>query len=308
MTAIRIGLLCSRIRVEEKLLVTELSARRGVQVERLDEDALVLGTEGLSEGGNPPWRQRSSAGLRRVDAVLQRSLHHARGLAAARMLEARGMRVVNSAATAGCCGDKVATTAALSAAGIPLPRTRVALSPEAALQAAEELGWPVVLKPAVGSWGRLLARLNDRDAAEALFEHKSVLGSYQHSVLYLQEYVDKPARDIRSFVVGGEVICAIYRSSSHWITNTARGGVAANCPVDSDLEHWSRAAARAVGGEVVAVDLLEHPERGLLVNEINHTMEFRNSIDTTGVDIPARVVDHLVRIGAELVPPLAAPA
>jgi [lysine-biosynthesis-protein LysW]--L-2-aminoadipate ligase len=109
--------------------------------------------------------------------------------------------------------------------------------------------------------------------------------------------VDKPSRDIRSFVVGDQTICAIYRESSHWITNTARGGQARNCPVTPEIDRLSRAAARAVGGGVLAIDLLEHPD-GLLVSEVNYTMEFRNSIDTTGVDIPGRIVDYVLRVGA----------
>jgi len=159
------------------------------------------------------------------------------------------------------------------------------------------MGYPVVLKPAVGSWGRLLSRINDRDAAEAILEHKVTLGSFHHGAFYIQEYVRKPGRDIRSFVVGDETICAIYRDSPHWITNTARGGAASNCPVTPEIDALSRAAAKAVGGGVVAVDLLES-ERGMLVNEVNYTMEFRNSIDTTGVDIPARIVDYVLATGA----------
>jgi [lysine-biosynthesis-protein LysW]--L-2-aminoadipate ligase len=158
------------------------------------------------------------------------------------------------------------------------------------------MGYPVVLKPGVGSWGRLLAKVNDREAAEALLEHKQVLGSYHHSIYYIQEYVDKPGRDIRAFVVGDETICAIYRRSSHWITNTARGGEASNCPVTPELDELCQKAAAAVGGGVVALDLFEDEQRGLLVNEINYTMEFRNSIDTTGINIPGRVVDYVLQV------------
>jgi [lysine-biosynthesis-protein LysW]--L-2-aminoadipate ligase len=174
----------------------------------------------------------------------------------------------------------------------------IAFTPESALEAIEEMGYPVVLKPAVGSWGRLLARANDRDAAEALLEHKVTLGSFHHGAFYIQEYVEKGGRDVRAFVVDGETICAIYRDSPHWITNTARGGKASNSPVTPDLDRISAAAAAAVGGGVVAVDLFETID-GLLVNEVNYTMEFRNSIDTTGVDIPARVVDYVVKVGSK---------
>jgi [lysine-biosynthesis-protein LysW]--L-2-aminoadipate ligase len=163
----------------------------------------------------------------------------------------------------------------------------------------EEIGYPAVLKPAVGSWGRLLAKVNDREAAEAILEHKATLGSYHHSIFYVQEYVEKPDRDLRTFVVGNETICGITRTSQHWITNTARGGSAENLPITAKLHDISLAAAEAVGGGVVAVDLLETPQGDLLVNEVNYTMEFRNSIAPSGVDIPARIIDYVLQIGEE---------
>jgi [lysine-biosynthesis-protein LysW]--L-2-aminoadipate ligase len=219
-----------------------------------------------------------------------------RALYTLRVLNDWGVPTVNSYDVANICGDKLLTSAALERDGVAAPRTIIAFTPESALEACEELGYPVVMKPAIGSWGRLLARVNDRDAAEALLEHKVTLGSFHHGAFYIQEFVNKPGRDIRSFVVGDETICAIYRTSPHWITNTARGGVATNCPVTEELDRLSRAAARAVGGGVVAIDLFE-TDRGLLVNEVNYTMEFRNSIDTTGVDIPGKIVDYAISLG-----------
>jgi [lysine-biosynthesis-protein LysW]--L-2-aminoadipate ligase len=156
------------------------------------------------------------------------------------------------------------------------------------------LGYPVVLKPITGSWGRLLARINDRDAAEAVIEHQETLGSYQHHVHYMQEHIAKPQRDIRAFVVGDRTICAIYRTSEHWVTNTARGAVASNCPVTPDLDSLCVRAAQAVGGGILAIDVLEDPQCGLLINEINATMEFRNSIAPTGVDIPNVMLDYIL--------------
>jgi [lysine-biosynthesis-protein LysW]--L-2-aminoadipate ligase len=233
------------------------------------------------------------------DAVIVRCLSHTRAYYVTRWLETVGVPAISPHATVHVCGDKLLTTAALQEAGVPNPHTRLAFSTEAALEAIEEMGYPVVLKPLFGSWGRLLARVNDRDAAEALLEHKKTLGGYQHSVVYIQEYVDKPQRDIRSFVVGDETICAIYRTSPHWITNTARGGAASDCPITPEIDELSRAAASCVGGGFVAIDLLEAPGGRLLVNEVNHTPEFRNSIDTTGVDIPARVVEYVLQVAEE---------
>lgn len=279
----RVGMLMSRVRVEEKLLLDAFSARQ-VEVELIDDREVVF------DIGN-------AGAFKQYDVVIERCINHSRAVSALELLNAWGIPTVNTYEVANICGSKFSTTRALFAHGVPSPRTMLAFTPESALQAIETLGYPVVLKPAVGSWGRLLARVNDRDAAEALLEHKSVLGTYQHSIFYIQEYIRKPQRDIRSFVVGGETICAIYRTSEHWITNTARGGKASNCPVTPEIDRLSRAAAEAVGGGVVAIDLLEKPDGELVVNEVNYTMEFRNSIDTTGVDIPARVVDYVLRVG-----------
>jgi len=268
------------VRVEEKLLLEELE-RRGVPTKLIDDRELVLAVEKRPELG--------------VDVVLERCIQHSRALYALSVLETWGVPTVNTFEVADVCGNKLLTTMRLIRDSIPTPRTRLAFTPESALAAIEELGYPAVLKPLVGSWGRLISKVNDRDAAETILEHKDVLGTYMHSVYYVQEYVPKPGRDIRAFVVGDETIAAIYRASEHWITNTARGGKATKCPVTPQLNELCVRAARAVGGGVVAVDVLEAPE-GLLVNEVNYTMEFRNSIDTTGVDIPARVIDHVLGV------------
>lgn len=280
----KIGVLCSRIRVEEKLLFERLEAR-GIPFDQIDDREIVLD---FTRDG---WTQ--------YDVILERCINHSRALYSLRILGDLGIPTVNTFEVINTCGDKLLTNSALTRAGIPTPRTLIAFTPEAALQAIERLGYPVVLKPVVGSWGRLLSKINDRDAAEAVLEHKETLGSYQHSIFYVQEYIAKPSRDIRAFVVGNETIAAIYRTSPHWITNTARGGVASNCPVTPELNDLCVRAARAVGGGVVAVDVLEDPARGLLVNEVNHTTEFRNSIAPTGVDIPGRLIDFALRVGRE---------
>ena len=272
----RIGLLHSLIRKEEKLLIEAFNAA-GVEPIMIDDRKLILDFHHVPD----------------VDLLVERSINHSRALHALRLFESAGVRCVNSYRVAQICGDKLLTTAALRDHGVAQPECRVAFTEESALEAIEELGYPVVLKPAVGSWGRLLSKINDRDAAETVLEHKTVLGSYHHSIFYIQQYVEKRGRDIRSFVVGDDCIAAIYRSSEHWITNTARGGRASNCEVTPDVAEVSLAAARAVGGGIVAVDLFES-DHGLLVNEVNYTMEFRNSIDTTGVDIPRVVADYAI--------------
>ena len=281
----RLAMLVSRVRVEEKLLLAAFD-RRGVAVELVDVRQLVVDTD---------------SNVSRWDAVLERCVQQSHALAALRLLEDRGVVTINPHRVVSNCADKVVTTSLLAAAGVPVPRTLVAFSVEGALEAIEAVGYPAVLKPPVGSWGRLLARVNDRDAAEALLEHKATLGSVAHQVFYVQEHVAKPGRDIRVFVARDEVICAIERLSDHWVTNTARGAVTTNRPVTAAIADVSLRAAAAVGGGLLAVDLLEDGER-LLVSEVNHTMEFRNSEDVTGVDIAARIVDHTLATARSAVP------
>jgi [lysine-biosynthesis-protein LysW]--L-2-aminoadipate ligase len=227
-----------------------------------------------------------------VDVVFERSISYSRGLYVSRIFEAHGVPAVNSSAVAERCGDKYVTSQIFVRIGIPTPRVLMAFKAEAALEAIESLGYPCVLKPVVGSWGRLLARIDNREMAEAIIEHKASLGVH-HQVFYIQEYVDKPGRDIRAFVIGDEPIAAIYRASDNWITNTARGGQASNCSLTPELRDICQRTAQAMGGGLLAIDLFETDD-GFSVNEVNHTMEFRNSIETTGVNIPARMVDYLI--------------
>jgi [lysine-biosynthesis-protein LysW]--L-2-aminoadipate ligase len=276
----KIGFLHSLIRKDEKLLLDEFRLRKNIELAMIDDRLLTFNL------GNDKFD---------YDAVLERCINHSRALHAIVLFENCGVRCINSSLVAFTCGDKLLTSKALQAHKVPQPEVRIAFTEESALQAIEEIGYPVVIKPAVGSWGRLLAKVNDRNAAEALLEHKTILGTYHHSIFYLQKYIEKNGRDIRSFVVGDQCIAAIYRTSDHWITNTARGGVATNCIVTDEIKDISLQAARAVGGGIVAIDIFE-TTNGLLVNEVNYTMEFKNSIHTTGVDIPKHIVDYVVGV------------
>lgn len=274
----KVGFLYTRIRIEEKLLLEELQSRPDVEVVLVNDDETYFDIE------KKPVE---------VDVLFERSISYYRGLYISRIFEAQGVPVVNTSEVAARCGDKYVTSQLLVSCKVPSPRVLMAFSEESALKATEEMGYPCVLKPVVGSWGRLLAKADNRAAAEAFIEHKAILGGVGHQIFYIQKYVDKPGRDIRAFCIGEEPICAIYRSSENWITNTARGGVATNCPVTPELGDLIRRTAVAVGGGLLAIDVFESPE-GLQVNEVNHTMEFRNSIKTTGVNIPQKMVDYVL--------------
>ncbi len=279
----RIAIVYGRLRVEERLLAAAFE-RRGIPCDLIDERRIIL---------------RADDRWERYDAVLARNVSQLHAVHTVTMLNALGIPVINPLDVLERCNDKVRTSALLTQAGIAQPRYQVAFSADAVLEAIEDFGYPVVLKPPVGSWGRLLARVNDRDTAEALVEHKATLGSFHHGSFYIQEYVPKQGRDIRAFAIDDRVICAIYRNSEHWITNTARGATATNCPLTPEMVDICRSVSHVIGGGLLAIDLFEHPERGLLVNEVNATIEFRNSIEPTGVDIPNEIVDYTLAVASD---------
>jgi [lysine-biosynthesis-protein LysW]--L-2-aminoadipate ligase len=276
----RVGLLHSRIRVEEKLLLAELTAL-GATVDPID---VRTGTWSLDDPS--PWQA--------FDIVFDRCLSHSQSLTVATILKGWQIPCINNAHVNRICGNKIEMSAVLTRHSVPNIPTHVAVSPEAALQVVDRIGYPVVLKPPIGSWGRLLAKVNDRDAAEALLEHKSTLGSVGHGLFYIQPFIEKGGQDIRTFVVGEETICGILRRSEHWITNTARGAQAEKCEITPEIDALSVAAAKAVGGGLLAVDLFRTRDGTLLVNEINASMEFRNSSQPTGVNIARRMAGFVL--------------
>lgn len=276
----RLAILHSTIRAEEKLLVAACQKQK-VKVKYVDIRDQIF---------NPQTFKID------FDLALERSISTVKGMYASQFLESLGIPVVNSSQVAAVCEDKFLTSLTLSKAGVPQPKFALVFTSFQAQAAVSELGgFPVVVKPNLGSWGRLLSKINDMDALETVLEHKEVLGSPQQKAFYMQEYVAKPGRDIRVFVIDGAAICAIYRASAHWITNTARGGVATNCPVTKELSKLCRAASRAVGGGVLAMDVFE-VKNGLMVNEINHTMEFKNSEAPTGVSISGEIIAYCKKV------------
>ncbi|GAB7093587.1 lysine biosynthesis protein LysX [Halolamina litorea] len=276
-----VGLLYSRIRPDEKLLLTELR-ERGHEVHKVDVRETTFG---LGEAPEP---------LGDCDVVLDRCLATSRSKYATRFLAHYDVPVVNNPETARVCADKVETSLALADAGVPTPETTVAFTKESALEAIEAFGYPCVLKPVVGSWGRLMAKIESRSAAEAVLEHKETLGHYEHSVFYVQQFVEKPGRDLRVVTVDGEPVAAMSRSSDHWLTNAATGAETAALDIDDEVERLAREASAAVGGGLLGVDLMEL-EDGYTVHEVNHTVEFKALNAAVDIDVAGEIVDWLER-------------
>lgn len=277
----RIGILLSHVREEEKLLLAAF-ARRGVELVRLMDRRLIFELTALDRPQPEP-----------LDLVLDRCMAHGRAAVSLRVYQALGVRCVNTFEAAVTADDKIACSLALAKAGVPTIRTMVAFDVDSALEALEEIGYPAVLKPVAGSWGRLLAKVNSPIAARDVLEHKRGLGSHHHAIFYVQEYVEKPGRDLRIFVVGDQIVAASYRTAEHWVTNVARGAASLPCPITPEIAEISLAAARAIGAEIAGIDLVEAPD-GLKVIEVNGGVEFKGLMKTTDIDIAGAVADYTI--------------
>ena len=283
---ITVGIIYDRVKWEEKALLKAVK-KRNLQLRLVDSKEIYLDT--LEE----PEELRSTFG----DIVVQRCISHFRGLHLAAVLESKGLTVINPFKVSEVCGNKLYTTLALIKAGIPVPKTLIAFTEKGALKALDALGYPAVLKPVSGSWGRLIALVKSREAAQAIIEAREEIRNALLQIYYFQEYVERPPRDIRTLVVGDEVVAAAYRYSrvGEWRTNVARGGVSKTCPLTDELKEIAFRAAEAVGGGVLAVDCMESPE-GLLVHEVNGRAEFRGLSSATKIDIADKIIDYVVGV------------
>ncbi|MBI4257935.1 MAG: lysine biosynthesis protein LysX [Thaumarchaeota archaeon] len=280
----RLALIYDRIRWEEKVLVKEAKAK-GFSVNSIDAKNMLIDI----------FKDRIKAAYGEI--VLQRCISYYRGLHATAYLESKGLKVVNSLHVSTVCGNKFLTSLALQQAGIPTPKTFLAFTPDAAMQVLQELKYPAVLKPVTGSWGRSVAPLKDPETARAILEIKEDTPGALNQIYYIQEMVKRPPRDIRTIVIGDELITAVYRHAppDDWRTNVALGGKTTLCPVTNELEDVMLKAARAVGGGVLGVDAMESPN-GVVVHEVNNTVEFKGAAVVSEANIPRAIVKYLVEL------------
>ena len=276
---VTIGLVYDQLRPDERMIID--AAKKGnISLTLFDTNQMTFEVTGVHEG------------VGAADVLLQRCISYFRSVHATAALESYGKIVVNSHKAATTCGNKLLASIKLVQAKIPTPRTFLAFTEESALQALQELGYPAVMKPIVGSWGRLVAQVKDPDTARSIIESREYMHPVQQ-LYYLQEKVKRPDRDIRCYVIGDQAVAAIYRHAppDDWRTNTARGGIAENCPINDELAELSIRAAHAMGGGAFGVDLME-TESGLVVHEVNHTTEFKNTVRVTQIDIPRLILNY----------------
>jgi [lysine-biosynthesis-protein LysW]--L-2-aminoadipate ligase len=279
------GVLVSHLRLEEKLIL-QAARDKGVDVTPVFDRSTIIDLSA---------RTAAEAGLD-VDVVLDRGVVHSRAAYILKALNGWGVPTVNPPTATTLCDDKILCSMAIESAGLLTPKTLVAFSIDSAIEACEQLGYPAVLKPVTGSWGRLLAKVNGPEQARVVLKQKEELGSYHHGIFYVQEFVEKPGRDIRVYVIGDKAIAASYRTSEHWITNAARGAVSLKCEITPEIEEIALKAKDAVGAILAGIDLMETPD-GYSVIEVNTGAEFKGLMSTTDVDIPSEIIAEVLRVG-----------
>jgi [lysine-biosynthesis-protein LysW]--L-2-aminoadipate ligase len=227
--------------------------------------------------------------------ILQRSVSYFKSLHSTAALEGLGAIMINSLFTSIMCGNKLFSHMALQKQGISTPNAFCSFSTSSAIEGVNQFGYPVVIKPTVGSWGRLIGLLNDEEAVKTVLEDREHMFPLYH-VNYFEEFVKRPPRDIRAIVIGDQVVAAIYRYSgtNEWKTNMALGGRAEVCPITKELEEICLISAKIFKGDIVGVDLMESKDHGLIVHEVNNTTEFKNTVRVTGIDIPSLIIDYMV--------------
>ena len=266
------------IRLEEKLLI-ESAKKNDINLEMVDCKKLFVNLNDKKNFDGP---------------VLQRCVSYYRNLHSTAVIEGQGTKVVNCLNTGIFAGNKLFTHMLLQKVGVPTPDATVAFSKDSALESLEKNGFPKIIKPTVGSWGRMVSKINDMDSAEGIIDGREAMYPI-HQVHFLEEFVERPPRDIRVIVIGDNVAAGIYRNSGdgNWKTNTHLGGSAETCEITNEIEDICIKAKDAVYGDIVGIDLMESNEKGMVVHEINNTTEFRNVVRVTGVDIPKLMLEYV---------------
>jgi [lysine-biosynthesis-protein LysW]--L-2-aminoadipate ligase len=271
-----------RLRWEEKILAKTAEAR-GLNVMKVDAKVLPLDSS---------WNSEETIG-KFGEVVIQRCISYYRGLHTTAFMESKGIKVINSMDVTLTCGNKLLTTIKLEKERVPTPRTLLSFTEDGALKSLQTLGYPAVLKPVTGSWGRMVVQMKDEEMAQALLEMRSKMEGSMNQIYYIQEMVKRPPRDIRTIVAGDQIIVALYRYApiGEWRTNIAKGGRAEICKVTKEIEDIVLKAAKTVGGGLLGVDAMESPN-GILVHEINNTVEFKGASSVSDVNIPEKIIDY----------------
>ena len=279
----KICIVFDRLRTEEKLLQKN-AEELGYETSMIDAKITSFDTDSKPEN------------YEFGDVVLERCVSYYRGLHFTACLEFMDVPVINKFDVANTCGNKMITSMLLKKSNIPTPKTYFSFSAETALENFENIGYPLVIKPIIGSWGRSVMPIKDKDTAEAVIENRQVTDGPQDRIYYLQEMIDRPPRDIRVITVGNQAVSAMYRKSSGGFkTNIALGADPELCEITKEIEDLCERTSKAVGGGILGIDLMEDKKRGLVVHEVNNTVEFKGLVKVSKRNIPKEMIDYAVR-------------
>ena len=278
----KICIVFDRLRAEEKLLQSKAS-EMGYETSMIDAKTTRFNTDSK--------RIENDFG----DVVLERCISYYRGLNFTACLEFLDVPVINSFDVANTCGNKMITSMLLKKHNIPTPKTYFSFSAESAMEHFEKVGYPLVIKPIIGSWGRSVMPIKDKDTADAIIENRQVTDGPLDRIYYLQEMIDRPPRDIRVITVGDQTVAAMYRKSSGGFkTNIALGAEPEVCKITNEIDDLCIKASKAVGGGILGIDLMEDKKRGLVIHEVNNTVEFKGLVKVAEKDIPKEIIDFAV--------------
>jgi [lysine-biosynthesis-protein LysW]--L-2-aminoadipate ligase len=286
---VKLGIFFDKLRFEEKSLY-ETAIKIGIETNLIDSKSVILNTDHLI-----------SSNLDYGDIILQRSISHFRGQFLTSCLELLGYKVINNSKIGEICGNKLLTSMVLRKNNVPTPKSFFSFNSESAFSIVNEQDLeknPLVFKPVIGSWGRGVFPVRNKEVGRMIVEMRQESSSPFSNIYYFQELVKRPPRDIRCIVLGEQVIAAIYRYSSNdeWRTNVSRGGKAEMIKITSELESIAIKAAKAVGTGILGIDMMEDEEHGLMVHEINNTVEFKGASSATGINIAGLIIDYIKNV------------
>jgi tetrahydromethanopterin:alpha-L-glutamate ligase len=207
-----------------------------------------------------------------------------------RQFETANIPVMNSPTAIQNAANKFFSFYLFKQAQLPIPHTVVTSDLEVALKTTKEFG-NVVAKPIFGSQGKGIVKLA---ASQPDLKQKLAALLKERGVLYLQQFVPNPGRDIRVFVVGEEALGAIYRISQagSFISNLSQGGTPLMCDLTEEMRALAVNAAKAVGADFAGVDLIEGDE-GLFVLEVNATPSGKGIKVACGIDVTGRIIERM---------------
>ncbi len=280
-----ICIIFDRLRTEEKLLKKE-AVDMGHEVIMTDAKTTHINTD--------RYVYNKCFG----DIAVGRCISYFRGLYFTACLEFLGVQVINKSDIMNVCGNKLLTSLFLKKHNIATPKTYISFSHDAALEYIEKIGYPLVIKPVIGSWGRGMALLKDKDTVDALIDVRKTRDDPNDRIYYLQEFVKRPPRDIRVITAGENILAAMYRKSAgnNLRTNIARGASPELCKVTNDIEDICTKTSKVMGKCILGIDIMEDEKKGLVVHEINNTVEFSGLMTVTNTNIPKEIIKFVLNL------------